>query len=76
MDSGDVPPMDLLPETRQVESTGEYLMIRGESVRHVRFGKNATFEISAPGFNREAIDVTVLSKSKNTYILKYPSQRS
>jgi hypothetical protein len=65
MDSGDVPPqMGLHSESREAESSGEYLMIRGEPVRHVRFGTNANFEISAPGFNREAIDVTVLSKQR------------
>lgn len=31
-------------------------------LKHVRFGKNAVFEINAPGFSREAVDVSVLSK--------------
>ncbi len=54
------PPSDMRPTT--VDAAGEYMMIKGDPVRHVRFGKNASIEISAPGFTREAVDVTVLSK--------------
>lgn len=50
--------------SRQPESS-DLIMIRGDPVRHVRFGKNAVFEINAPGFTREAVDVSVLSKSTN-----------
>lgn len=45
------------------QEAGDVMMIRGDPVRHVRFGKNAVFEINAPGFTREAVDVSVLSKS-------------
>jgi len=51
-----------LPMMDPTDSSPEYLLIRGDPVRHIRFGRNARFEISAPGFNREAIDVTVLGR--------------
>lgn len=54
--------MGVTPEPRQSDANGDYLMIKGDPVRHVRFGKNANFEISAPGFTREAVDITVLSE--------------
>ncbi|XP_035712922.1 filamin-A isoform X3 [Folsomia candida] len=50
-------------EARHTES-GDLMLIRGDSVKHVRFGKNAVFEINAPGFSREAVDVSVLSPSR------------
>jgi hypothetical protein len=52
-------------ETRHNESS-ELMMIRGDSVKHVRFGKNAVFEINAPGFSREAVDVSVLGTNRRT----------
>jgi len=48
-------------ETRQKEND-DPIAIKGESVRHVRYGKNSRFEINARGFNRDAIEATVLSK--------------
>ena len=53
--------MDSPFDSRNNDSSGEYMMIKGDPVRHVRFGRNASIEISAPGFSREAVDVTVLS---------------
>ena len=62
MESGSGTVMDKPHEARNNDSSGEYMMIKGDPVSHTRFGKNASIEISAPGFNREAVDVTVLSK--------------
>lgn len=55
----------IMDSSRQQQESSDVMMIRGDPVRHVRFGKNAVFEINAPGFTREAVDVSVLSKLSN-----------
>lgn len=39
------------------------MSVLGEAVRLVAAGTTATFELSAPGFTRDNIDVQIISKS-------------
>ncbi|XP_049948482.1 filamin-A [Schistocerca serialis cubense] len=44
--------------------TGPKMAVLGEAVRLVAAGTTATFELSAPGFSRDDIDIQIISPSK------------
>ena len=47
----------------------------GEHVRHIAVGRVATAEISAVGFQREDIDINILSPSKVPVLYRWVSRR-
>ena len=63
----------LLTSTAMLERAGVTLV--GDLVRHIAVGKVAQAEISAVGFQREDIDINILSPSKVPVLYRWVSGR-